>query len=359
MRMLTSIGVCLALICAGAGVLYVLVFSQPPASAQQETAPPPALPEVSVRIDELRPQPFEDLLYLTGQLLAWEDLVISAEANGNVEWQGVEIGDEVAAGDELYRIDTVSIQADYARAAARLELAQEELQRYEGLQASGVGSAQAYDQARAEAKLARAELRSNEVRLERSIVRAPIDGVISMLEKEQGEFVDFGTALCGLVQIDRLNAAIPVPEKDIPFFSVGDTVVLRFDALPDREFEGTIFRIAPTADLATRTYLVEIEVQNDDRLLRPGMTARASMVRRIFEDSIVVPIFAIRALENQYFVMVEQDGIAHVRPIVPAQLQGNLVRVGSGLSAGDRLIISGHRELRDGAPVRVQEPEAS
>jgi membrane fusion protein (multidrug efflux system) len=354
-RYLISAVVCVVIAGAGAAITYTVTR---PGAALADTAPV-EVPATNVEVRPLSPQPFQDRLHLTGQVFAWEDIGISSEANGVIEYQNVEIGKLVSKGDELYRIDTVSIQADHAQAKAQAELARSEMKRTEGLRSGGVASPQAFDQHAAELKLAEAALRATEVRLERSIVRAPIDGVVSVLSKELGEFADFGTELCRLVRVDKVNAIIPVPERDIPFFALGDTVEMQFDAFPEQTFSGTIFRIAPKADAATRTFPVEIELPNADGVLRPGMTARASLVRQVFEEAIVVPIFAVRALENQYFVMVEENGIARSRAIIPGRLQGSEVQVLEGLAAGERLIVSGHRELRDGAPVTVRETQPS
>ncbi|MBI1319771.1 MAG: efflux RND transporter periplasmic adaptor subunit [Candidatus Hydrogenedens sp.] len=354
-RIFINAAVCVAIAAAGGFVVYQATLPGPAQAEAVTTTVPPT----NVEVVTLEPRPFSDMLYLTGQLLAWEDIGISAEANGVIEWQGIEVGQQLHKGDELYHIDTTAVQADYARAKAQAELARAEMKRTEGLRQSGVASSQVFDQAAAELKLAEAGLRTTEIRLERSIVRAPIDGVVSSLTKELGEFADFGMELCRLVRVDILNSVIPVPERDIPHFKVGQEVDIRFDALPDQVFTGEIFRIAPKADTSTRTFPVEIEIDNAEGVLRPGMTARASLVRQVFEDAIVVPVFAVRAMENQYFVMVEQDGTAHTRAIIPGRLQGSDVQVLEGLHAGERLIVSGHRELRDGAPVAVRDTQPS
>jgi membrane fusion protein (multidrug efflux system) len=350
-----SFVLCAVTVAVGSGLVYFFAVLPARAAAEAPPEPQPPTPGTNVHVEVLAPAPFEDILYLTGQALAWETIDISSEANGRIDTQEIEIGEAVKKGDELFQIDTVAIQADHAHAKASLALAQEELKRAEGLRKSGVAAPQLLDQARTEEQLAQVALRSVQVRLDRSTVRAPIDGVVSVLHKELGEFADFGTALCEIVQTDRLNAAIPVPEREIGRFKEGDQVRIRFDAIPDKAYEGTIFRIQPTADLVTRTYPVEIEIQNPEGEMKPGMTARAEMVRERIEDAITVPLFAIRPMENQYFVMIEQEGVAHMRQIMPGKLNGDRVHVLSGVAAGDRLIVSGHRELREGAAVVVRE----
>lgn len=354
-RILISIALCATTI--GAGVILVYYFAVLPAraAAAQPPATKPAAPGTNVHVQVLEPKPFDDLLHLTGQALAWERIEVASEGAGNILKQNIEIGAAVSKGDILFEIDTIAIQADNAQAKARHILAQEELKRVEALTKSGVASPQALDQARSEERVALAALRATETRFNRSIVPAPLDGVVSDLLKERGEYVDFGTPMVELVQIDRLNAVIPVPERDIPRFNLGDSVEIQFDAFPGETFTGTIFRIQPSADLTTRTYPVEVELPNPDGRLRPGMTARAAMVRERHPDAIVIPLFAIRPMENQYFVVLEQDGFAHLRQVVPGKISGDQVHILSGLSAGERLIVSGHRDLREGVPVVVHD----
>jgi len=354
-RALVQFGLCLFTVGIGAAVVYLFALAPMRAAALAPPEPTPAQPGTNVHVEVIAPAVFEDMLYLTGQALAWEQIDIASEGNGNLEEQKVEVGQAVKKGDVLFHIDTIAIQSDLAQAQARVKLAQQERARAEGLRKSGVASPQLLDQALAEETLASAVLRSLEVRLERSITRAPIDGVISSLHKEFGEYVDFGTPLCEIVQSDRLKVVIPVPERDIARFAVGNSVAIGFDAFPDQQFTGTIYRIQPTADLATRTYPIEIELPNADGQLRPGMTARAAMVRERHNDAITVPLFAIRPMENQYFVVLEKEGTAHLRQITPGKMNGDRVHVLSGLAAGERLIISGQRDLREGAPVVVRE----
>ncbi len=340
---------------AGAGVLtvfFALTLKEETADALTEEAIAESL-TTKVRIQVLEPATVEDSLKLTGQLIPWKSITISAEANGNIEQQHVERGDIVKAEQELFHIDTINIRANHRQAEARSTLAEQELKRIKGLQKSGISSPQALDQAMSERTFAAADLAATEVRFQRSVVYAPFDGVVDELFREENEFVDFGTELLRIIQLDKLKAIVPIPERDIVFFSEGDKVDLQLEALPDSSFTGTIYRINPSADRATRTFPVEIEVDNSNAKLKPGMTIRATLVRQHFEDAIVVPIYSVLAMENQRFAVVEQEGVAHWRAIEVAGLQGSMVHVSSGLEVGEHLIVKGQRELRDGQLVEV------
>jgi len=109
----------------------------------------------------------------------------------------------------------------------------------------------------------------------------------------------------------------------------------------------------------TRTFLTEIEIDNPDGALRPGMIARADMVRNTFRDAIQVPIFAAVLVDDQRYVFVEEEGVARLRPVEAGVIQGNMAQVTKGLSPGEHLIISGQYDVRDGEPVNVLQDAAA
>lgn len=356
MRTLISIGACLFIVVAG--VAAVMAITARAARAQVAPEPEP-IPPALVRLQTVTPGVVEDFLPLTGRLDPWEERTISAETTGPVTWQGIQEGQRVRKGQEVVRVDTTPIRATHAQADARLRLAEEELRRLSDLREAGVASPQDLDRARTERNVAAAELAANDTRLDRSVIHAPLDGVIDRLFVREREFVDMGTALYRIVQVDRLKAVLPIPERDIMRFSEGDAVTVQVDALDGESFEGRIYRIAPTADRATRTFATEVEIDNAAGRLRPGMTVRAMLVRDRFENAVSIPLFCVLSMENQHFVAVERDGVAELRAVELGRVQGDRVHVRAGLAPGDHLIIEGHRDLRIGQPVRVADDAAA
>ena len=114
-------------------------------------------------------------------------------------------------------------------------------------------------------------------------------------------------------------------------FEEGAPVTVTIDALPEQEFQGCIHYIATVADPMTRTFTAEVEVDNSEGLIKPGMIARAGLVRRVYEDAIVVPIFATVLLDQQRYVLVEEDGVAKLKAIETGVIQGNVVQITEGL----------------------------
>src|SRR5690606_6628922 len=114
---------------------------------------------------------------------------------------------------------------------ARSEFTGQELSRLQDLNEAGVSSPQELDRARTERRVAEADLAASNTKLDRSVIYAPISGVINEIYAEEKEFVDVGTALFEVVQIDRVKALIAIPERDVARFNVGSRVDFVVDAL--------------------------------------------------------------------------------------------------------------------------------
>ncbi|MBP8130471.1 MAG: efflux RND transporter periplasmic adaptor subunit [Candidatus Hydrogenedentes bacterium] len=355
MKALLSFALCAAIIAGGAGTVYTVYVLNP--TPVPEEKPDLAAP-VNVHVLTLRPTLVEDVLPLTGRIEPWEDITVSAEVSGTVEAQGVEEGDEVRAGQDVFHIDTSWYQAEHTRAVAQETLAKQEMARVESLRQNGISSPQELDRAQTERKVAEATVAAAATRLDKSVVHAPIGGIVDEVFVKAGEWADAGKPLARIVQTGRVKVIVGVPERDIPYFKTGNEVTLTCDAFAEAVFAGRIYRIATTAERETRTFLVEVAIDNGDGRLKPGMIARVRLVRGTYPDAVSVPVFSVISLENQRFAIVEERGVAHYRPIEVGVLQGDHAHVRRGLQAGDRLIVVGHRDLREGQPVTVTEEVA-
>lgn len=355
MRIVTTVVLCGLIVLGGYAVTTVASHIRASRAEASATEGKKQEPVASVKVAALKSCTVEDRLVLTGGVLPWEDLIISAESGGKIEWQGVDEGDQVQAGQDLVRIETSLLNAHRDQARAQARLAAQELQRVQALAEKGVATVQASDKVLADKDMAEANLRLVEIQLQKSVVKAPIPGVIDRLFKDENEFVDTGTPLVRLVQTDKVKVGVGIPEREIGNFEEGAPAIVTLDAIDGREFNGAIHKIATTADPATLTFVTEVAVDNTDGAIKPGMVARVRLVRRTCPESIVVPIFSVMTVENQRFVMVEEGGVAHVRPIDIGVIQNDVVQAVTGLKPGDRLIVGGQRDLMDGDPVVVDE----
>ncbi len=348
-----SIVIVAVLAICGTGVV-VSVWAATKSAPVEVIEKPDTTPRVAVQV--LEPKEVRDNLYLVGVAEPWQAVTLSAEISGKIEQQAVDDGYPVTKGQEIIRINTTSIQARLDQVQADHKLAVQEFQRVSELRERGISSSQEFDRASTNRDATTAMTKMAEVDLAHSVIKSEFDGVVDRLYNETGEFVSVGKPLARLVQVDKLKVLVGIPERDVPRFKAGDVVQIRFDALTDRIINGTIYRIATTAEQATRTFTTEIEVDNSDGVLKPGMIARVALVRAFYPDAITVPMFTLLSRAEGRFVFVERDGTASLRSVEVGFFQNEEVLITKGLSKGDRLIVMGQRTLNDGDTVVVAEP---
>lgn len=240
------------------------------------------------------------------------------------------------------------------RAELALRRTQEEMERAE----SGLREAEA-QLAVAEAELASAQAELAQARdaLADTQVRAPFPGIISEKNVALGEQVAPGRVLFRLADITTVKVLIRIPADDIGFLHAGAKADITLTGFPE-PFAGRVENISPRADTETRTYPVEVYVENrGPRLLLPGMFARASIPVRSYPEAILIPRASVLIEDGApvVFIADTEQGTAHRRSITIARTFGAQHLVAQGLEQGDLLVVTGHRLLRDGAPIKVVE----
>lgn len=315
---------------------------------------------INVEVAPVTPQRFVEEVLLTGTVAANRDVTVSAEESGAVTGIRVEKGARVRAGQAILSIDdrVLRAQVDQARAAA--QLAQETWDRRKRLwEEDRVGSELAYLEARAAAEQSAANLRTLEERLARTVVRAPIEGVLEDRMVELGALVAPGTPVIRIVDADPVKILAGVPERYAPDVKVGATATVSFDVLPDAGGTGTVHFVGAAVDARNRTFPVELRFPNPGLVIKPEMVANVSVERRVVEEAVVVPQDAVIRDEDGYVVfVVEGEGegaVARARRVTLGPSRANEVLVAGGLEAGERLVVVGQKTVADGDRVRVVE----
>jgi len=340
-------------------------------AAERSAAQARPKPPVEVVLREVAPREIVDRVRLPGVFAAREEVWVSAQVKGTVTAVAVAEGDELAAGVVICRIDDRDYRAAVEQAKAALEgasasrdLAAIQLERTRRLRADGAAGQAEEDAAEAAwrgavaaVEQARAALARAELALERTVVRAPGPGVVSRLPVRLGGLVSDGTPVARLVDISRLKLSVGIPERDVAAVRGLREAAFTVDALGGRAFRGKVVRLGVETESGARVYPLELEVDNSERLLRPGMFATVDVVRRVKPDALVVPLFAVVARgTKEKSVMVEVAGRASRRDVELGAFLDAEVEITKGLSPGDRVIVFGQRDLDDGDPVRPVEP---
>jgi HlyD family secretion protein len=279
--------------------------------------------------------------------------VASSEAAVREAEAALSLAGDAFARKEQLRRERATAEATYleardqlAVAEARLEVARAEL---ESARASASAQAAAVD-------VARATLEVAEGMLDKHTVVAPQDGVVVSRGPDVGAMAQPGEVLLRLELLDPLRAEVHLPERLARFVTRGDEVVVRTESA---ELQGIVSRVAPAVARDTRTLLVEVDVPNADRALRPGTFARVTFALERREGVLAVPEHALRrAPDGEVAVIVAEQApgglVARERPVELGLTADGWVEVRDGLAAGERVVTLGAETVVDGTPLDAQ-----
>jgi membrane fusion protein (multidrug efflux system) len=340
----------LGLIVVVAGAVALVAFALP---ARQRDVPPAGPRPVNVEVMTVRAIPLlPDTFVAPGNVEPNRVVSVAAEVAARVEELPVEEGEPVRAGEVIARLNTDLLQAEVDRTRAQAAYDRREYRRLLGVLEQGAATRKEVDQTRSMMEISQAAYEAAAARLARATVEAPVDGVLNRLPLERGEYVTPGVVVAEIVDTRKVKVAVDVPERDVVFLRAGEPAEVIHERGSTR---GPITYISELADPRTRTSRVEVTVDNPLRVLRSGQMVRVVFVRRQVRDAVMVPLDAIVPMEDARAVYVVQDGKARRRivQIEPLLILGQYVRVSSGLSPGDRLIVEGRQYVGPDQPVNV------
>ena len=273
---------------------------------------------------------------------------IASQTGGRIQKLNREIGDFVSAGDVLAELDR--IQLDQAELTYRNN--ERELKRLSGLLKEGGVSQSDFDSFELSYKVSKSNY---ENLLENTILRSPINGVISARNYDRGDMYSMSSPIYTVQQIVPVKLLVPVSESDYTRIKKGDSVDITVDALPGKTFKGSVLRLYPTIDAASHTFSAELIVRNENRELRPGMYARATV---LFEevDRIVVPDGAVvkqQGSGQKLVYVLDADNCAHARVVETGRHIGNEYEIISGIEEGETIVVKGNSNLKSGEKVEV------
>jgi len=342
----------------------------------------------------------EDLvqeLTCEAELRPYQEIDLHAKVAGYLEKIGVDIGDQVQAGQWLATIEIPELLDDISRARAALKRSQEEVVRaqaadddarttYTRLAAVDKaqpnliaqqdldaalqkqrGTASGVAAAKAEVEVTTAELSKLLTMQKYSKILAPFTGVITRRHADPGALIQAGTAsstqtlpIVRLSQIDRLRLSIPVSVSYVSRIHIGDPVSVRIEAL-QKKFNGTVARSTKKIETTTRTMDVEVDVPNPDLQLIPGMYAAAVLRLDHCEKSLVIPIEAVSRKKSCTVLVVTSDNKIEERFVTLGLETAGKAQVLTGLRENDRVMIGHRTQIRPGQRVtpKLIEEQAS
>lgn len=313
---------------------------------------------LNVEVATVETSSFTEVIRLTGTVQADKDVVISAEESGVIREIMVDKGAWVQAGQAMFRMGAELLEAQVDQARALSDMARESWERRKRLyEEDRVGSELVYLESKYGAEQAAANLSLLEERLARTVIRAPIAGILDSREIEVGTMVGPGTPVARIVDTDPVRITGGVPERYATDVRTGTEATVVFDVLPAQAFSGRISYVGAVVNPGNRTFLVELRLPNPGGLIKPEMVANVEVVRRTLDEAMVVPQEALVRIEDGYIVFaVENEGgvdLVRARPVELGPSQQNEVVISSGIEAGDRLIVVGQQSVAAGDRVNV------
>jgi len=305
---------------------------------------------------------FEDFVRTTGTVEAIEDAMISSETSGRI-LSIKERGERVEKGEVIAQIDDRLIQAQYEAAETGYELAKDTFNRFEALHADSIISTQDYNSAKAQRDQAQAQLNQVEKQLQDAKIEAPFTGRIEERFIRSGELINPGLPVVRLVNTDQVRVLAGVPERYSGEITEGSAVQINFRTVNNDSMESQITYASNVLDPETRTYAIEIEMQNSGQLIKPEMVVDLMLKRRTLQDVIIVPRTSVLRDENgqSVFIAREENGrkFARLVNVETGSASGPLIQITNGLSAGDELVVTGVRNLNEGDALNILTTETS
>lgn len=292
-----------------------------------------------------------DAIRATGEIEAVQSIELRPEITGRLVGILAREGTEVARGTPLFKVDDAELKAEVARLEAERDLAQQALARTRDLMQQNASSEADLEQAEANARSADARLQLQQVRLERTVVRAPFAGVVGQRYVSVGDYVTTSDRLTTLQTVDPQRAVFRVPERHAERLEMGQEITFRVAAVPDQELSGVVDFIDPIVELPARAITVKAMVRNRNRVLKPGMFIEVRLTTEVRPDAVVVPEDAILPLQGADYVWVIAAGLATRREVELGVRTPGFVEILSGVDAGEQVVVGGLERLTEGAPV--------
>jgi membrane fusion protein (multidrug efflux system) len=288
----------------------------------------------------------------TAALEARAESQVVAKTSGVALAVLVEEGQQVKAGQALVRLDPDRARLTVAQSEAQLRKLETNYHRAEKLLAQQLVSAADVDQLRFDVANARAQHRMATLELSYTTVVAPISGVVASRDIKPGNFVQINSPIIRIVDSARLEATLNVPEREIAKLKPGQSVGLIADAMPGRQFTGTVDRVSPVVDTGTGTFRV-VTTFSGEGGLQPGMFGRLSINYDQRADALVVPRSALLEDGGAAAVYVVRDGKVQRIELKLGYDDAGWIEVRDGLQSGDEVVIAGKAALREGSAVQV------
>lgn len=307
--------------------------------------------QVNIRAQTVSQSLAEPSIKLVSKLAANRSVVISPEVTGRIVKIAVRSGQQVKQGDVLIALDAGKQQAELAEQSASVRDETRKLRDMRRLVARGAITTSELEGQ--EATVAQAQARADAAKYELSLrtLLAPFDGSVSLIDLSEGALVNSGDTLLHLDELAKLRLDLAVPERYLSLLRPGMAVTATSSAWPDQSFRGVLETLDSRVSNDTQNIKARVIIPNPDGQLRPGMLLNVELSLPSQKMTLIPAQSVEYAGEQRFVYRLEPNGKVKRVPVVLGDTHGEEVWVTEGLKVGDRIVVEGLVNLRDGVSV--------
>ena len=303
---------------------------------------------------------FTHYVELQGNVKTKQNILIYPEMAGTLETVAVKEGQRVTKGQVLANIDDGGMAQQVAQLETTLALAKTTYERQKRLWDQKIGSEIQFLQTKTNFEASQNQLAQLKKQLDKSTIRAPFSGVIDDVIKDEGTVVapGPGAEVFRIVNLSNMFIEADVPETYIKSVVPGKTVKIEFPIL-DKKLDTEVRQTGNFINPANRTFKVEVGVPNQDRSIKPNLTAKLKINDYTSTEAILIPqsIISENAEGKQYVYKITgiRNNIGTAKQVVvkTGKTQGDVIEILDGIAEGDQLIKAGARSVKDGQEIKI------
>ncbi len=308
---------------------------------------------IAVTVAEVQKQSAETTLSLTGITEANQTVMVASKANGEITAIHFKLGDFVAKGQILARVDDTYTKLNLENARINYTKCKDDVQRYQTLREGDAVSDTQLRDIRVAYENAKVQLEQAQQQLDDTYIRAPFSGYITSREVDLGKYVNVATTVAGMADISELKVLLSVPESSAYALDKGESVSIQTQVYPGTTFTGKIANISPQGD-SSHSYPVEVALPNSKQYpLKAGTYVDVSIDMGKTQEMLFIPRDAIVSSVKDPSVYRVENGTAHLVKITTGRDHANSIEVLHGLQQGDQVVVNGQINLMDGARISV------
>ncbi|MBN2572539.1 MAG: efflux RND transporter periplasmic adaptor subunit [Ignavibacteriales bacterium] len=307
----------------------------------------------NVEVVELKNNSYTDYITVVGvikpvyqaDLTYQEGGIVSRFIHGQGSW--------VNKGDTILVIDNDVLKASLDAAKAQYELAQITFEKQETVYKDNINSEYQYLQAKYTRDQALANYNLVKARYEKTFIKAPFSGVVDKKFIDIGEMVIPGAPIVSIINTGSLKIEAGIPERFIGKINRGSNAKIYIQDILEKPIEGKISYVGATVSTSNRTFNIEINISNYNKLLKPEQSAEVLIEVEKYDNIISIPEEVVIRTDNSYVVFIANEGKAEMREIEILNRYEKKIAVKSGLKEGEKLIVVGYQNLINGENINV------